>query len=315
MACEARPIIPVQLGRAAGAQLQPSTMKPLIQEFLEHAPIVLDGGLGTQLQARGLKPGECPDAWNLERPAEVEAVNRAYVEAGSEIILTNTFRSNRLSLAPLGLADRLEEINRAAVEIARRASEGRARVFASIGPSGKLLIMGDVNPEELTSAFAEQAGILAAAGVDGFVIETMADIEEARVAVEAAKPFGKPIVTSFVFDSGRNKDCTMMGVAPERAAQEMTEAGADVIGANCALGIEAYIPICRRLRVSTDRPIWIKANAGLPEMVDGKCEYKTTPEAFASSLPALLQAGASFVGGCCGTTPQFVRAIHEAVRR
>jgi methionine synthase I (cobalamin-dependent) len=290
-------------------------MNSILEQLLAHAPVVTDGAIGTELQARGLANGECPDSWNLARPSEVEALARAYVEAGSEIVLTNTFRSNRLSLLPLGLADRLEEINRTAVEIARRAAQGRARVFASIGPSGKMLIMGEVTPEELSRAFAEQAGILTAAGVDGFVIETMTDVEEARVAVAAVKPFERPVVISFVFDSGKNKDCTMTGVTPERAAQELTEAGADVIGANCALGIDAYVPICRRLRASTDRPIWIKANAGLPQMVDGKVRYQTTPEAFASSVPALLAAGASFVGGCCGTNPNFVRAISGTVRR
>jgi methionine synthase I (cobalamin-dependent) len=290
-------------------------MNSTLEQLLARAPVVTDGAIGTELQARGLASGECPDSWNLARPSEVESLARAYVEAGSDIILTNTFRSNRLSLLPLGLADRLEELNRTAVEIARRASQGRARVFASIGPSGKLLVMGEVSAEELSRAFAEQAGILAAAGVDGFVIETLSDIEEAKVAVEAIKPFGQPVVISFVFDSGKNKDCTMTGVTPERAAQELTAAGADVIGANCALGIDAYVPICRRLRASTDRPIWIKANAGLPEMVDGQVRYQTTPEAFASSVPALLAAGTSFVGGCCGTNSNFVRAISGTLRR
>ena len=290
-------------------------MNSTLDQLLAHAPVVTDGALGTELQARGLDSGECPDTWNLARPSEVEALAQAYVEAGSQIILTNTFRSNRLALQTMGLADRLEELNRSAVEIARRASQGRAQVFASLGPCGKLLVMGEVTPEEVARAFAEQAGILSAAGVDGFVIETMADIEEAKVAVEAIKPLGRPVVISFVFDSGRNLDRTMTGVTPERAAKELTDAGADIIGANCALGIDAYIPICQRLRASTDRPVWIKANAGLPEMVDGKVKYQSTPEAFASSIPAILQAGASFVGGCCGTNPEYVRAISETVRR
>ena len=290
-------------------------MNSTLDQLLAHAPVVTDGALGTELQARGLDSGECPDTWNLARPSEVEALAQAYVEAGSQIILTNTFRSNRLALQTMGLADRLEELNRSAVEIARRASQGRAQIFASLGPCGKLLVMGEVTPEEVARAFAEQAGILSAAGVDGFVIETMADIEEAKVAVEAIKPLGRPVVISFVFDSGRNLDRTMTGVTPERAAKELTDAGADVIGANCALGIDAYIPICQRLRASTNRPVWIKANAGLPEMVDGKVKYQSTPEAFASSIPAILQAGASFVGGCCGTNPEYVRAISETVRR
>jgi methionine synthase I (cobalamin-dependent) len=290
-------------------------MNATLDQLLAHAPVVTDGALGTELQARGLASGECPDTWNLARPSEVEALAQAYVEAGSQIILTNTFRSNRLALQTMGMADRLEELNRAGVELARRASQGRARVFASLGPCGKLLVMGEVAADEVTRAFAEQGGILADAGVDGFVIETMADIEEAKVAVEAMKPLGRPVVISFVFDSGRNLDRTMTGVTPERAAKELTEAGADVIGANCALGIDAYIPICQRLRAATDRPVWIKANAGLPELADGKVKYRSTPEAFAASIPALLQAGASFVGGCCGTNPEYVRAISETVRR
>jgi methionine synthase I (cobalamin-dependent) len=290
-------------------------MNATLDQLLAHAPVVTDGALGTELQARGLASGECPDTWNLARPSEVEALAQAYVEAGSQIILTNTFRSNRLALQTMGMADRLEELNRAGVELARRASQGRARVFASLGPCGKLLVMGEVAADEVTRAFAEQAGILAAAGVDGFVIETMSDIEEAKAAVEAIKPLGRPVVISFVFDSGRNLDRTMTGVTPERAAKELTEAGADVIGANCALGIDAYIPICQRLRAATDRPVWIKANAGLPELADGKVKYQSTPEAFAASIPALLQAGASFVGGCCGTNPEYVRAISETVRR
>jgi len=290
-------------------------MNSMLEQLLAHAPVVTDGAIGTELQARGLESGECPDAWNLTRPQEVEALARAYVEAGSQIILTNTFRSNRISLLSLGMADRLEEINRAAVELARRGSHGRARIFASLGPCGRLLVMGEVAAEEVAHAFAEQAGILKEAGVDGFVIETMSDIEEAKVAVEAVKPLGRPVVISFVFDSGKNLDRTMTGVTPERAARQLTEAGADVIGANCALGIEAYIPICQRLRASTDRPLWIKPNAGLPQLADGKVTYGTTLEAFAASVPALLQAGASFVGGCCGTNPQFIRAIAESARQ
>lgn len=290
-------------------------MNSTLEDLLAHAPVVTDGAIGTELQERGLANGECPDTWNLERPSEVEDLARAYVESGSEVVLTNTFRSNRIALQTLGMVDRLEEMNRAAVDIARRASQGRARIFASLGPCGKLLVMGEVAADEVRSAFAEQAGILSSSGVVGFVIETMADVEEARVAVEAVKPFGRPVVISFVFDSGKNRDRTMTGVTPEQAAQELTAAGADVIGANCALGIEAYVPICRRLRASTDQPIWIKPNAGLPELVDGKVRYPATPEAFVSFVPALLEAGASFVGGCCGTNPQFVRAMSETVRR
>jgi methionine synthase I (cobalamin-dependent) len=289
-------------------------MNALLEELLARAPLITDGALGTQLQARGLETGECPDAWNLSHPDRVEEVARAYVEAGSDIILSNTFRANRLALAGYGLADKTDEINRAGIELARRAAAGRAKVFASLGPSGKMLVMGDVSEEELRTAFLEQVRALAKADADGIAIETMTDLAEAKLAVAAARDVGLPVVASMVFDSGKDKDRTITGVTPEQAARELTAQGAEVIGANCGLGIAGYVPICRRLRASTDRPIWIKPNAGLPEMVQGRVVYKTTPEEFASYVPALLEAGASFVGGCCGTGPEFVRAMKEAVQ-
>jgi len=290
-------------------------MSSVLTELLAHAPVLTDGALGTKFFDRGLASGECPDAWNLERPAEVEAVIQSYVEAGSEIVLTNTFRANRIALEGYGLARKIEDVNLAGVEIARRASAGRAGVFASVGPSGKMLAAGEVTEADLRQAFAEQARILSAAGVDGFAIETMSDLEEAKVAVAALRETGLPVVASMVFDSGKEKDRTMTGVTAEKAAQELTAAGADVIGANCGRGIAGYISICQRLHASTERPIWIKPNAGLPEMVAGKVVYKTTPEEFAGFVPALLQAGASFIGGCCGTGPDFIRAVDDTMRR
>ena len=290
-------------------------MHPILEKLLAHAPVLVDGALGTQLQAAGLPPGTIPDTWNLDRPAEVGALLRAYLEVGSDVLLTATFRGHRLALEADGLAGKLEAINLAAVEIARRAARGEARVFASIGPSGKLLMAGEITEEELRGAFSEQMRVLAGAGVDGFALETMTDLEEAKIAVTVAREFGLPVVASMVFDSGRNKDRTMTGVTPEQAAQELTAAGADVIGAKCGTGIAGYVPICQRLRASTDRPIWIKPNAGLPELVDGRTTYRTTPEEFAAFVPALLQAGASFVGGCCGTTPEFIRAIAQTMHR
>jgi methionine synthase I (cobalamin-dependent) len=282
---------------------------------MEHAPVVTDGAIGTQLMTRGLMPGECPDSWNISHPAELEGVTRGYVEAGSEIILTNTFRANRVALDAYNLADHLEDINLAGVEIARRVASGCAYVFASIGPSGKMLMNGEVSEDELKKSFAEQVGILALAGVDGFALETMSDLAEAKLAVAAARETGLPVVASMVFDSGKDKDRTMMGVTPEQAAEELTGAGADVIGANCGVGAAGYISVCQRLHAATDRPIWIKPNAGLPEIVEGKAVYRTTPEAFAAFVPALLQAGASFVGGCCGTGPEFIWAMFETLRR
>ena len=290
-------------------------MNPLFTELLRHGPVVTDGAWGTQLQARGLPIGEFPDAWNLTQPARVEEVARAYVEAGSRVILTNTFGANRLRLLDHepALADRVSEINRAGAEISRRAAGDRAKVFASIGPTGKLLLAGDVTPDEMSAAFAGQAQALAAGGADALVIETMSDPEEAGLAVAAAKASGLPVVACLVYDSGKDHDRTMMGTTPEQAAEALAAAGADAIGANCGQGIEGFIPICRRLRAATGLPLWMKANAGLPELVDARAVYRTTPEEFAAHAVPLREAGASFIGGCCGTTPDFIRAVVRAL--
>ena len=287
----------------------------LVEALAAAGPVVTDGAWGTQLLARGLPPGECPDAWNLSRPEQVEEVARAYVEAGSQVILTNTFRANRLTLAGHGLAEKAEKINRAGVEISRRAAAGRARVFASMGPTGKLLMTGETTEEELHAAFAEQARALAEGGAEAILVETMSDLTEAKAALGAARETGLPVVVSMVFDSGRNKDRTMMGATPEQVARELTEAGADGVGANCGSGIASYVPVCARLRSATHLPVWIKPNAGLPELVEGRTLWRTTPEEFAGHVPALIEAGAAFIGGCCGTTPEFVRALVRWVRR
>ena len=286
-------------------------MTSVLAQLLGPGLVITDGAWGTQLQALGLLPGECPDGWNLTHPDRVRQVAQSYVDAGSRVILTNTFRSNRITLAGHGLADRVEEINRAGVAISRSAAGARARVFASIGPTGKMLMMGEVTEEEVFAAFAEQAAALQAA--DALVLETFTDLEEARIAVRAAKTTGLPVIASMVFDSGKDKDRTMMGSTPEQVAGVLAEAGADVIGANCGLGMEDYIPVAKRLRAATSLPVWIKPNAGLPELADGHIVYRTTPAEFARLAGGLKDAGVSFVGGCCGTTPEFVQALHAAL--
>lgn len=285
-------------------------MKALIERLLKQGPVLTDGAWGTQLQMRGLQIGEFPDAWNLLHPDRVAEVASAYVQAGSRVILTNTFGANRLRLAGHEMTGSLRNINRLGVEISRHAARpANAMVFASIGPTGRMLLTGETSPEEMEAAFLEQAQALADAGPDALVVETMSDLAEAQIAVKAAASTGLPVVACVVFDSGRDHDRTMMGQTPEEAAKVLTAAGADVVGANCGQGIEGFLGICMRLRSSTDRPIWIKANAGLPEMVDGVASYQVTPEQFASHIPALLSAGASFLGGCCGTSPKFVEAL------
>jgi len=289
-------------------------MHSLIQELTAQGPIVTDGAWGTELQARGLGSGDFPDAWNLTHPERVEEVARAYVAAGSQIILTNTFGANRLRLGGHAMADRVTEMNRAGVEISWRAAGGWARVFASVGPSGKLLMTGETTEDELSAVFAEQASALAQAGADAIVVETMADLAEARLAVAAVRATGLPVVACMVFDSGKDKDRTMMGATPEQVAEALTTAGADVIGANCGQGIAGFAAIGKRLRAATDRPIWLKPNAGLPQFVDGRAIYATTPEQFVAHVPELIKAGASFIGGCCGSSPAFIQAIVRGLR-
>jgi methionine synthase I (cobalamin-dependent) len=285
-------------------------LHPLIQQLVTSVPVLTDGAWGTQLQARGLAAGEIPDLWNLTHPEKVAEVARAYIAAGSRVILTNTFGGNRFRLAEGGCADRMNEINETGAHISREAAGNHALVFASIGPSGKMLMSGDVTEDELRAAFTEQAEALARGGAHGLVVETMSDLEEARIAVRAAKATDLPVVASMVFDSGKNKDRTMMGITPEQAAAGLVEAGADVIGSNCGQGIAGFVKICARLKSAAGgRPVWIKANAGLPTVKEGKVSYDTTPQQFASYVPALMEAGASFIGGCCGTSPDFIRAL------
>jgi 5-methyltetrahydrofolate--homocysteine methyltransferase len=285
------------------------------RELVEgEATVITDGATGTELQRRGLPPGDCPDAWTLSHPDIVCEVARSYADAGSDAILTTTFRANAISLAPYGLAGKVGEINRAGAALARRAAGGKAAVFGSIGPSGELLTVKEELREPLAAAFREQAQALADGGADALLLETFSDIEEAKVAVEAALLTGLPVIISFAFDTGKNKDRTMTGVNPETAAREMTAAGASVVGANCGVGIEAYVPICRRMRAATSLPLWFKPNAGLPEVIKGEIRYHVTPEQFASHVPALVVAGAKFVGACCGSNPDFIRAIASVLR-
>lgn len=284
---------------------------PGLKAWLEDGPLVTDGAWGTELQRRGLDHGQCPDAWNLDFPDRVRAVARSYLEAGSQVILTNTFRANPIALAGYGLADKAAEINLAGARISRAAAEGRALVFASMGPTGKMLFAGEVGAGETRAAFSLQARALADGGADALLLETMSDIEEARIALEAALETGLPVVVSFVFDAGKLRPRTMTGASPEQTARQMTAAGAHAVGANCGHGIAAFPDICRDLKAHTDLPVWIKANAGLPKVENGAVHYASNPEEFAAFLPELLAAGAGFVGGCCGTHPGYIQAIRQ----
>ncbi len=279
----------------------------LIDELVSEGPVVTDGAWGTRFHAMGLPPGRHPDLWNLTHPDRVETVAQSYVDAGSRVILTNTFQANRFALdhAP----EEVAAVNRAGAELSRRAAGDDALVFGSIGPTNTMLVAGDVDEHDLREAFAEQAAALADGGADAIVIETMSDVAEAVVAVEAARTTGLPVVACMTFDTGRNQDRTMTGATPDQAAKALAAAGVDVVGANCGSGVETATPICDELVAATELPVWIKPNAGQPDLVDRQVVYRMTAERFADHAVALVAAGAAFVGGCCGTTPDHIAAL------
>jgi 5-methyltetrahydrofolate--homocysteine methyltransferase len=276
--------------------------------------LVADGAWGTEFFKRGLMQGSPPDEWNLTHPEIVREVTREYLESGADIVLTNTFGANRFRLEPHGLSGRVTEINACAAAIAREAAGDRALVAGDIGPSARFLAMGEVTPEELYEAFAEQSRALAAAGVDWIVVESMTDVEEMAIAVRAAVETARvPVVASMSYNRTPKGYRTMMGNTPETCVKRAEESGASVIGANCGSGIEDYVPLAPLLRKMTALPLWVKANAGIPQIVGGKVAYPLSAEQYASYVPALIEAGVDVIGGCCGTDPEFVRAIRGKV--
>jgi len=292
---------------------------PDLRERLAAGDLVVgDGAWGTMLIARGLRPGTAPESWNLERPEVLQEIAALYAEAGADFVTTNTFGGSPVRLRAYGLDDRADAINRAAVEVVRAAVGARALVAGSVGPCGEILKpYGDGDPDEISEGFARQAAALAAAGADLVIVETMTDLTEARLAVEAARRVAPalPVVATMTFDRTRRGFFTVMGVSVAQAVAGLTDAGADVVGSNCGNGIEAMLEIAREMRVHADGPLAIQANAGLPESKAGALMYPESPEFMASWVPALVDAGVRIVGGCCGTTPDHVRAIRAEVDR
>ncbi len=287
-----------------------------LKKLLTQKTILLDGGWGTEFQKLGLPIGAHPDLWNLDNPAVVRQVAQSYVDAGSDVILTNTFGSNRFVLEKHGAVDKLAEINKRGAEISLAAAEQSARdavVFASAGPTGVILALGQVSETEIFDAYLEQFEALKEGGVVAVVLETSSDPQEAAQGVKAAKELGLFVAVTAVFDSGRKKDRTMMGATPEKYIETVVSAGADVVGSNCGRGIESFVEICKRMKVATDRPLWMKGNAGLPQTVDGVTTYSQTPENFADGAMTLLEEGATFIGGCCGTTPAFIAELRKRI--
>ena len=276
---------------------------------------VTDGATGTNLQRMGLPVGASAEIWVLENPEAIASLARSFVNAGSDILLTCTFGGTRLRLEASGLADRFEEVNRKAVEIAQAATKGMdVLVAGSIGPTGHMLApLGTLQGEDAEADFRAQAQLLVEAGVDLLVIETQFDLNEAAAAVRGVRAVDDeiPLVCSFSYDRGTR---TMMGVKPEDMAAVIGELAVDVLGINCGRSLEENLAALGQLRQATDKPIWFKPNAGMPKMdEDGKPTYSVSPAEMGALVPAWLDAGAQLVGGCCGTSPEHLAEIAKGV--
>lgn len=292
-------------------------MSKIIQEIQKGRILVSDGAWGTFLQKKGLSPGECPEEWNITRPDDVFDIAQSYIQAGADMIETNSFGGNWYKLKGYGLENQVFELNKAAAEISRKAAGPDRFVLGSVGPTGKLLMMDEVTEDELYKAFKDQSLALEAGGADAIVIETMTDLEEARIAVKAAKEnTACEVICTMTFDkilSGEYR--TMMGISPEEMTETLVEAGASVIGANCGNGIADMIGIVREIRkVNATIPILIHANAGMPHYCDGETSFPESPSDMAGRVKEIIEAGANIIGGCCGTTPDHIREVHHVVK-
>jgi len=278
--------------------------------------LVSDGALGTTLIENGLKPGECPELMNLTHPELIQDIAQRYIKAGADIIQTNTFGASSLKLAEYGLSSRTAEINAAAVKNAREAAGTSIVVSGSCGPSGKILEpYGDAKPQEIRDSFIMQLEAQILAGVDVICIETMIDLNEAILAIQVVKSIHSeiPIMATMTFDKTPKGFFTIMGVDIESATNELSEAGADIIGSNCGNGLNIMIEIAQEFIEYKKRPVIIQSNAGLPEIKAGNISYNETPEYFTERIGELLSTGVSIIGGCCGTTPDHIEAIRKIV--
>jgi 5-methyltetrahydrofolate--homocysteine methyltransferase len=290
-------------------------MGKIIEQIKAGKTLVSDGAWGTFLQQKGMKPGECPEEWNLTHPDEVFDIAKSYIDAGADMIETNSFGGTKFKVEKYGLGDKVFELNKAAAEISRRAA-GDKFVLGSVGPTGKILMMGDVTEEELYEAFKEQAKGLEAGGVDAIMIETMTDLDEARLAIQAAKENTNcEVFCTMTFEKTvQGEFRSMMGVSPTEMVNTLCDAGVDLIGANCGNGIAVMIGIVEEIRkANKEIPILVHANAGMPIYKDGETVFPESPDEMAMLVPKIIAAGANIIGGCCGTTPGHISRVREMV--
>ena len=293
-------------------------MRSLLEAINNGKILVSDGAWGTFLHQRGLQPGECPELWNITHRSDVYEIAKSYIDAGADMVLTNSFGGSPHKLSHYGLHERASELNEAAALISREAAGDNHFVLGSIGPSGAMLMTGDVTEQELYDGFCIQAEALKAGGVDAICVETMSDIQEASLAVRAAKETtGLEVVCTFTFEKKVGKEYrTMMGVSPSEMVKAVKDAGAVIIGSNCGNGFEQMIEIVRSIRtVDPLTPILVHANAGLPSYQDGKTVFPETPEIMSSRVNELINSDANIIGGCCGTTPDHIRALVKEIKK
>jgi len=285
--------------------------------------LVADGAWGTRLQEGGLQAGECPELWNVDRPRDVQAVAEEYLAAGSDLILTNTFGGSPLMLRRHGLAERIGELNAAGARLsleAVQAAGGRALVAASVGPTGELPApLGTIGEEELEEGFRRQVRAVLEAGVRIVCVETMIDLTEACCAVRGARQAARElglaveVMATLTYGPTPSGYRTAMGVDVAQTVAGLTRAGADVLGSNCGNGIEQMLPIAAAFRALSALPLLVQANAGLPVLEGGRAVFRQGPEDMARHVPSLARAGASIIGGCCGTGPAHIAALRRAV--
>jgi 5-methyltetrahydrofolate--homocysteine methyltransferase len=291
-------------------------MIPIPDRIKKGDILVSDGAMGSLLFQKGLKSGECPESLNLSKPEVLEEVAQAYLDAGANIIQTNTFGASPMKLAEYGLENKTGEINKAAVSIVSKVVGKQAYVSGSCGPTGKILKpFGEAEPEAIFTGFERQLDAIISAGIDVICIETMTDLNEAKLALKAAKRLSPttPVMVTLTFQATPKGFYTIMGNSISDAASTLENDGADIIGSNCGNGLEIMIQIAWEFKKITNLPLLIQANAGLPFYENGVLTYPETPEFFAQKTPELIDMGVSIIGGCCGTTPDTIRAIRRIV--
>lgn len=297
--------------------------KTRLKNRLKQGLFFLDGAMGTQLIDYGVKPGKCSELLNVESPGLIMRIHKAYIHAGCDAVITNTFGGNSFALARHGLADRMTELNSAAAHLARKAAGRTKYVLGDIGPSGDFLEpLGHLKPDQLKSAFADQTQALLTGGADGIIIETMTAVEEAVLAIKAAKSVSSdlPVLASMSFDKKGDDFRTMMGVNVETAVTLLVSAGADAVGFNCGTAtLDEYVQLAKKFVdavKAADKDVLVLAepNAGKPELIEGKAEHKVTPDEFSAAAKQIYEAGITIIGGCCGTSPDHLKALAKTLK-